>query len=152
MNDSSNKTRQVRSGTSKPAGARAGSGAPTPPPDGQNGAPAAPLAKVAPKRAIKKAAVASTVPVAKPAEKAADKPAAKAGKPKLVHGTFALPKDEYAALGELKKTCQSNGVPVKKSQLLRVAIWLLRELDATRLAPMVAALPPTKRAGARKGK
>lgn len=166
MNDSTNKTRPVRSGSRKPATAPASSSGPTPPPDGQNGAPAAPLAKGAPKGAVKPnaAVVASTAPQAKPAEqaadkavakpaaKAADKPVAKARKPKLVHGTFALPKDEYAALGDLKKTCQNHGVPVKKTQLLRVAITLLRDLDATRLAPMIAALPPTKRAGTRKGK
>jgi hypothetical protein len=67
-----------------------------------------------------------------------------------VRAGFALPKMDHATLAELKTACRQDGAPVKKSQLLRVAIALLRELDRGALAQMVQALPPTKKA--RKGK
>jgi hypothetical protein len=73
-----------------------------------------------------------------------------AKKARLVRASFALPRMDHAMLAELKAACRQDGAAVKKSQLLRVAIGLLRELDRGALAQLVQALPPTK--NARKGK
>lgn len=74
-------------------------------------------------------------------EQPASTPAARQAK--MVRGSFSVPKDELAVLAELKQACLKDGIEVKKSQLLRVAITLLRELDAARLGQMVAGLPAT---------
>jgi hypothetical protein len=121
------------------SGSKASAGAPA------AGAAAKRVRKAAPKATVatNAAAVSADASAGKPAarQKPASQPAAR--KPKLVRGSFAVPKDEYAALAELKQTCLKDGVAVKKSQLLRVAITLLRELDSARLGQMVAALPAT---------
>jgi hypothetical protein len=123
----------------KPRSPRAASAQPA-----KSATPAAPakLAKVAPKGAVKEnsAAVVSSTSVAK------------ASKPKAVRASFTVPKDEYATLAELKKTCQSKGIEVKKSQLLRAGIALLRDLDSAKLTKLIAALPATKSAPGKKAK
>jgi hypothetical protein len=74
------------------------------------------------------------------------------GKAKLIRGSFSLPKPEYAVLAELKDACLKNGLAVKKNQLLRVGIALLRECDSARLGEMVAALPAVTAKRAKKNK
>jgi len=83
------------------------------------------------------------------ADKVAPEAKAKARKARLVRASFALSRDDHATLAELKAACREGGAAVKKSQLLRVAVGLLREVDRGALAQMVEALPPTKKA--RKG-
>jgi hypothetical protein len=46
----------------------------------------------------------------------------KAKKDKLVRDSFTMPATEYALLSELKKRCLTNGVAVKKSEVLRAAL------------------------------
>ena len=65
-------------------------------------------------------------------------------KPKLVRDSFTMPEDEYAALGEMKKTCIRSGVAVKKSELLRVAVSLLRRMDMSELLRELDSLTPVK--------
>ena len=65
-------------------------------------------------------------------------------KPKLVRDSFTMPEDEYAALGERKKTCIRSGVAVKKSELLRVAVSLLRRMDMSELLRELDSLTPVK--------
>jgi uncharacterized iron-regulated protein len=129
---------------------------------------AAPTKKPATKVASK--AVARTLaakPAAKPAAKLAAKPAAKpvvdttktiakasAGdeparkqkpkKVKVVRDSFTMPETEYAVLAEVKKACLSRGFQVKKSELLRVGVALIRTLDAAALKGWVESLPPLK--------
>jgi hypothetical protein len=107
------------------------------------GQPSAPVDEAA-NQAHHEAAPEQAAPVAEAAAPA------KPRKARLVRGSFALSKDDHAALAELKKTLLQGGASVKKSQLLRVAIGLLRQVDTAGIAQMVAALPPTKKA--RKGK
>lgn len=64
---------------------------------------------------------------------------------KLVEARFSLPKEDHATLAELKVALRGDGVDVKKSQLLRVAVGLLRETDPARVAQLVAALAPAKK-------
>jgi hypothetical protein len=83
-----------------------------------------------------------------PAEKKKDKHKLK--KPKLVRDSFTMPEEEYAALGEMKKTCLKAGVAVKKSELLRVAVSLLRKMDMPELQQALDALTPVKAGRPRK--
>lgn len=87
-----------------------------------------------------------------PAEEQAPGKKTKSAKPRLVRGSFALSEDDHAMLADLKKACQQEGIAIKKSELLRVAIGLLRQVDTASLAHIIASLPPTKRAKDRKGK
>lgn len=124
--------------TAAPKAAGAGAAAKT-----VKAASAAPAAKA---RAAK--APAARVPVRQPGKAAPGVPAQAASTPvarqaKMVRGSFSMPKDELAVLSERKQACLKDGIEVKKSQLLRVAITLLRELDSARLGQMVAGLPAT---------
>lgn len=88
----------------------------------------------------------------KPAVTVEKKPAAKAEpalkekikKPKLVRDSFTMPEAEYAVLGEVKKACLKAGIEVKKSELLRVGVALIRQLDAGKLQEILAGLPSLK--------
>lgn len=132
----------------------------------------APKAKAAVKPAAKSASKAKSVPVT-PAvaktEEALSKPRAagmnghggksdkasskekpalelreKAKKPKLVRDSFTMPELEYQALGEVKKTCLKAGIEVKKSELLRVGVALVKQLDLAKLKAALEALAPLK--------
>nr|WP_314861010.1 hypothetical protein [uncultured Undibacterium sp.] len=118
---------------------------------------AAPAVAAAVKQPIAKAkpAVKSVAkPVAKPVAKvvktsvakptAASAPKEKLKKPKLVRDSFTMPEAEYVVLGEVKKLCIAAGVEVKKSQLLRVGLVLLKGSSVATLKAMIAALPPLK--------
>jgi len=107
-------------------------------------------------------------PVEKPTEKAVEKPAAKpAAKPavkpeaeqkekprkiKLVRDSFTMPEVEYAVLGEVKKACLKAGIEVKKSELLRVGVALIRQLDTAKLKEVLDSLPALKAGRPKKGK
>lgn len=68
----------------------------------------------------------------------------KVKKPKLVRDSFTMPEAEYQVLGDVKKACLRSGVAVKKSELLRVGVALIRKLDLAKLKEVLAALPPLK--------
>lgn len=76
----------------------------------------------------------------------------KARKIKLVRDSFTMPESEYAVLGEVKKACLKAGVEVKKSELLRVGVAMLRELDAARIQALLAILPALKAGRPKKSK
>lgn len=76
------------------------------------------------------------------AEKKKDKPKAK--KQKLVRDSFTMPEAEYEALADMKKTCIKAGVAVKKSELLRVAVSLLRRMDVAQIEQALGTLTPVK--------
>lgn len=82
---------------------------------------------------------------------AASKPI-KAKKQKLVRDSFTMPESEYALLGEVKKACLANGFEVKKSELLRVGVALIRTLDNASLKNWIQSLPPLKPGRPRKDK
>ncbi len=115
-------------------------------------APAKPAAKVATKAPVKLAAKSTNV-----AKSSAKKPAAankpvvvtasakeKVKKPKLVRDSFTMPEAEYAVLSEVKKACIAAGIEVKKSQLLRVGLVLLKKTPVSALKTLVEELPPLK--------
>ncbi|GAC1319201.1 MAG: hypothetical protein NVS3B11_13750 [Collimonas sp.] len=123
-------------------------------------------AKPAVRSAVKPAAKPVAKPAVKPAAKLPSKPLLatkplvakptlpvikslpdvkpKVKKAKLVRDSFTMPADEYQVLGEVKKTFLKAGLEVKKSELLRVGVALIRELDLASLKLAVASLPPVK--------
>lgn len=138
-------------------------------------APAKPATKAAPVKARGSAArkapagKATAAPkantVAAPAVKAVSAPAKpqpkakpevdakeKSKKAKLVRDSFTMPEAEYAVLGEVKKACLKAGIEVKKSELLRVGVALIRQLDILRLKEILGGLPTLKAGRPKKSK
>lgn len=89
--------------------------------------------------------VASKVPVMSQADgKSTPAPKEKSRKPKLVRDSFTMPEAEYAVLGALKKACLKAGFEVKKSQLLRVGVALIQNIEIAKLKAVLETLPPLK--------
>ena len=114
-------------------------------------APKAAAAKPAPKAAAKPAPKAAPKAAPKTAAKpkVAAKPATpevkvKAVKEKLVRDSFTMPEAEYAVLGQVKKTALKAGFEVKKSELLRVGVALIAQIDLATLKKVLASLPQLK--------
>ncbi|TFW35699.1 hypothetical protein E4O92_01640 [Massilia horti] len=103
----------------------------------------APGAKVAAKSAVK-AVVKAAAKTAKAPAKAAPVAAAPIGNPKLVRDSFTMPEQEYAVLAEAKKACLKAGFEIKKSELLRIGVALVGQLDAASLQAVLATLPQLK--------
>ncbi len=99
--------------------------------------------KAAPKKPAAKAAPAKTA-AAKPAAKPAAPAAEKARKPKLVRDSFTMPEQEYAVLGQVKKACIKAGFEIKKSELLRIGVALISQLDLATLKNVLGSLPQLK--------
>ncbi|CAN7462485.1 hypothetical protein [Massilia sp. LjRoot122] len=92
------------------------------------------LAAPTPKRAPRKPAVAPAA--------VRDVPAA--ARPVLVRDSFTMPEQEYAVLAEVKQACLRAGIDVKKSELLRIGVALLGQVDIGTLKSVLAALPQLK--------
>ncbi|NML61886.1 hypothetical protein HHL21_12520 [Massilia sp. RP-1-19] len=116
---------------------------------------AKPVAKAAVKPAATRAASkpapkAAATPAPKSSARAAPKPAEaapereKTRKPKLVRDSFTMPEEEYAVLARVKKACLKAGFEIKKSELLRVGVALIREIDMATLKSVLASLPQLK--------
>ncbi|PUA18969.1 hypothetical protein [Glaciimonas sp. PCH181] len=147
----------------------------------QKAKPAAKVAAVAPKKpvAVKKPVVAkkaapakaSVAPAPKSAASATTSPAAKAiaaptvirakpvpepklkaKKAKLVRDSFTMPEDEYQVLSDVKKACLKAGLAVKKSELLRIGVALIKDLDNAKLKAAIANLPLVKAGRPKKDK
>jgi hypothetical protein len=78
--------------------------------------------------------------VTKPKTSKADKPK----KPKLVRDSFTMPAQEYALLAQVKKTCHADGIPIKKSELLRIGVAQLATMSTKKLKAAQAALTPLR--------
>lgn len=65
-------------------------------------------------------------------------------KPRLVRDSFTMPENEHAALGEVKKACLKAGFAVKKSELLRVGVALVKQMEVGRLKIVIDSLPQLK--------
>jgi hypothetical protein len=112
---------------------------------------AKPVAKAAraaagPARAIKDVARKLAVSAA-PRTRAVAQPVetrAEAVRPQLVRDSFTMPEQEYAVLGAVKQACLKAGFEVKKSELLRIGVALLGQLDMASLRTVLASLPQLK--------
>ncbi|MES2125982.1 MAG: hypothetical protein V4463_01810 [Pseudomonadota bacterium] len=87
-------------------------------------------ARPAPRRAAPKA-------VAEPVRETADKQ-------KLVRDSFTMPEQEYAALGQVKKACLKAGFDIKKSELLRIGVAMVSQIDVATLRKVLSDLPQLK--------
>ena len=127
----------------KPAAKPAAKAAPKPAPK----AAPKPAAKAAPKPAAKPAAKAAPKAAARPAAKpapAAEAPKDKVRTPKLVRDSFTMPEQEYAVLGQVKKACLKAGFEIQKSELLRIGVALIAQIDLATLQSVLASLPQLK--------
>lgn len=70
--------------------------------------------------------------------------AAKPVKAKLLHHSFTIPANEYAALAALKQRALATARPVKKSELLRAGIKLLVALSDAALLKALKDVPSIK--------
>jgi hypothetical protein len=122
-------------------------------------APPKPAAKPAAKPAVKAAAKPAVKPAAKRAapQAAPVKPVTalpaepdKMRKAKLVRDSFTMPEQEYAVLGQVKKACIKAGFEIKKSELLRIGVALISQLDTATLQEVLASLPQLKTGRPRK--
>ncbi|MGI4717142.1 MAG: hypothetical protein ACRYGO_15155 [Janthinobacterium lividum] len=111
---------------------------------------AASPARTSLKSAVKAAAGALAAPAPKRGRKAAQ-PAARSAdeardavRPVLVRDSFTMPEQEYAVLAEVKGACLRAGIDVKKSELLRIGVALLGQVDIATLKAVLAALPQLK--------
>ena len=62
----------------------------------------------------------------------------KAKKIKLVRDSYAMPENEYAQIGELKKRLAAMSVDVKKSELLRAGVAVMAALNDAELKRVMA--------------
>lgn len=111
------------------------------------------VAEVAPKAA--KAVKKRVDNVAKVAKEEPAKPGEtkeKVKKTKLVRDSFTMPEAEYAVLSDVKKACLKAGIAVKKSELLRVGVALIRQLDTAKLKEELDRLPVLKAGRPKKSK
>lgn len=88
------------------------------------------------------------VPVAKAAVKAVAKTEKKAEikikKIKQVRDSFTMPETEYEVLSQVKKACLKAGFEIKKSDLLRIGVSLIKNLETGKLKTLLAGLTPLK--------
>jgi hypothetical protein len=116
------------------------------------------------KAAVKKATKKSGKQSAKQASQAPEAPAAvkpkkesakakadsraetkeKPRKAKLVRDSFTMPEAEYKALQDVKREFLKAGVEVKKSELLRIGVALIKQTDRAKLQEVLASLPSLK--------
>jgi hypothetical protein len=61
-----------------------------------------------------------------------------------VRDSFTMPEQEYAVLGQVKKACLKAGFEIKKSELLRIGVALIRQIDLATLKNVLAGLPQLK--------
>jgi uncharacterized membrane protein YadS len=55
-----------------------------------------------------------------------------------------MPEAEYAVLAQVKQACLKAGVEVKKSELLRIGVALLGQIDVATVQAVLASLPQLK--------
>jgi hypothetical protein len=109
--------------------------------------------KAAPAKAVRAKAAPTPAKVAQQAARAIAAPAkstrtkaapAPAARPHLVRDSFTMPEQEYAVLATVKQACLKAGFEVKKSELLRIGVALLGQLDTASLRAVLDSLPQLK--------
>lgn len=84
----------------------------------------------------------------KPGDKQSDKVAKKQ---KVIRDSFTMPKDDYDRIAQLKQVCLTEGVQVKKSELLRAGLNALHALPVNKLLAIVASVETVKTGRPAKG-
>jgi len=101
--------------------------------------PAAPALKT-----LTPAKAAALKPAVKAAVKTEKKEEVKLKKVKQVRDSFTMPETEYAVLSQVKKNCLKVGFEIKKSDLLRIGVSLIKKLETGQLKTLLAGLTPLK--------
>jgi len=115
--------------------------------------------KVAVKKAVAKKVVAKKAPVkAAPAPKPAPKPKAVAKKPtakpakpkkpakvKVIRDSFTMPEADFAIIDRIKLRAIEWKQPVKKSEVLRAALYALGALPDAQVKKLLSGLTPVKK-------
>ncbi len=65
-------------------------------------------------------------------------------KVKLVRDSFAMPKNEYLALSDLKLRSARLGLPAKKSEILRAGVAMLSKMSDAGFAAALDVIPSLK--------
>lgn len=94
--------------------------------------------------AVKLVAKPVSKPVAKAVVKTEKKAELKLKKIKQIRDSFTMPETEYEVLSQVKKACIKAGFEIKKSDLLRIGVSLIKNLDTARLKTLLAGLTPLK--------
>ncbi|WP_288411544.1 hypothetical protein [uncultured Herbaspirillum sp.] len=104
----------------------------------------APAAAAAPKleKKVEKADKPAKIEKVEKVEKVEKAPKAK--KVKQVRDSFTMPENEYAVLAQVKKSCLKAGVEIKKSDLLRIGVSLIKNLKIAELKDILGSLTPLK--------
>lgn len=101
---------------------------------------AKPAAKTpAPNPAVKKAPAKRVAKAAAP-----EAVREKARKTRLVRDSFTMPEQEYEQLSVVKKACLKAGFEIKKSELLRIGVALISQMDMATLQRVLSDLPQLK--------
>jgi hypothetical protein len=99
------------------------------------------IEKVISKKASKKPAVEESTVVVEAIEvdidAKADVKKKKNPKVKVIRDSFTFPEEDYLKISELKKTCLTAGINVKKSEILRAGLHLLSQLTLDELKDAV---------------
>jgi hypothetical protein len=61
-----------------------------------------------------------------------------------VRDSFTMPEREYAVLAEVKQACLKAGFEIKKSELLRIGVALISQIDLATLQSVLSSLPQLK--------
>jgi hypothetical protein len=96
------------------------------------------------KTALSKAVTPALKPVSKALPKVIKKIDPKLKKIKQVRDSFTMPETEYEVLGQVKKACLKAGFEIKKSDLLRIGVSLIKNLETAKLKTLLAGLTPLK--------
>ena len=91
-----------------------------------------------PVKTAKAAAPAPETPKPAEVENAAPAKKKKQAKAKVIRDSFSFPEQDYVKISELKKTCLTAGVHVKKGEILRAGLLLLSQLKIDDLKQVVA--------------
>src|SRR5690606_37888646 len=114
--------------------------------------PVKPSAKTAVKREVKAATKAPVKSAAIPPVPTVGMAKGKIKKSKLVRDSFTMPESEYQILNDVKKAFLKSGIAVKKSELLRAGVALIKTLQLNKLHAVISALPPLKAGRPKKDK
>jgi hypothetical protein len=83
-------------------------------------------------------------PKAAPVAAAPEEKAKRTKKEKVVRDSFTMPKSDYDKIAALKQKCLSNGVHVKKGELLRAGLLILEKATVEQLIGAVGAVEAVK--------
>jgi hypothetical protein len=79
-----------------------------------------------------------------PVASATDEKAKRVKKEKVVRDSFTMPKSDYEKIAVLKQKCLSQGVHVKKGELLRAGLQILEAATVEQLIGAVSAVETVK--------